>query len=224
MLIPLIYLISGWRWALFTSDVPLLGKTDERERKREREMERGNGEDEWEWTGIRKQNKRHRRRIAEWFPGPGGGMARVRCDCASWSRNEVRCGWTFDRPPGSTSFSCLWSRAARPGESAQAAARNNVCLSACLFLWLTGWLANSALDSLPNWRTEWMRVKTSPNTSEGTVAHASNQIHFPFTSILGKGRGENKTFSSSGKAEPHFGFAWSSTSGNTDLQSHSLNQ
>lgn len=29
MLIPLIYLISGWRWALFTSDVPLLGKTAE---------------------------------------------------------------------------------------------------------------------------------------------------------------------------------------------------
>lgn len=37
MLIPLIYLISGWRWALFTSDVPLLGKTDEREGSRERE-------------------------------------------------------------------------------------------------------------------------------------------------------------------------------------------
>lgn len=35
MLIPLIYLISGWRWSLFTSDVPLLGKTDERTGGRE---------------------------------------------------------------------------------------------------------------------------------------------------------------------------------------------
>jgi len=42
MLIPLIYLISGWRRALFTSDVPLLGKTDERER--ETEKENGEGE------------------------------------------------------------------------------------------------------------------------------------------------------------------------------------
>lgn len=36
MLIPLIYLISGWQWALFTSDVPLLGETDERGKNRGR--------------------------------------------------------------------------------------------------------------------------------------------------------------------------------------------
>lgn len=45
MLIPLIYLISGWRWALFTSDVPLLGKTDERTGAREW----------WKWTSIKKR-------------------------------------------------------------------------------------------------------------------------------------------------------------------------
>lgn len=31
MLIPLIYLISGWRWSLFTSDVSLLEQTEERD-------------------------------------------------------------------------------------------------------------------------------------------------------------------------------------------------
>lgn len=107
MLIPLIYLISGWRWALFTSDVPLLEKTDERETEREW----------WGWVRMSEYQKteqeRQRRRIADWFPGTGGGMAGARCDCASWSCNEVRCGWTFDRPPGSTSFACLWSRAGR---------------------------------------------------------------------------------------------------------------
>ena len=39
MLIMLIYLISGWRWALFTSNVPLQGWTEEREGKRERMVE-----------------------------------------------------------------------------------------------------------------------------------------------------------------------------------------
>lgn len=29
------------------------------------------------------EQERQRRRIAEWFPGPGGGMAGARCDCAS---------------------------------------------------------------------------------------------------------------------------------------------
>lgn len=31
MLIPLIYLISGWRWSLFTSDASLLEETDEKD-------------------------------------------------------------------------------------------------------------------------------------------------------------------------------------------------
>lgn len=62
MLIPLIYLISGWRWALFTSDVPLLGKADERTGVRERRK----------WTSIK---KRTTEAGAEWlrFPGPGAG-------------------------------------------------------------------------------------------------------------------------------------------------------
>lgn len=54
MLIPLIYLISGWRWSLFTSDVPLLGKTDERTGERARVLKM----DEYQ-----KENKRDR--IAE---------------------------------------------------------------------------------------------------------------------------------------------------------------
>lgn len=41
MLIPLIYLISGWRWSLFTSDASLLEETDEKE-----ETEGENDEDE----------------------------------------------------------------------------------------------------------------------------------------------------------------------------------
>lgn len=71
MLIPLIYLISGWRWSLFTSDVPLLGKTDERTGDRERVLKM----DEYQ-----KENKRDR--IAE-VSGPGGGMAGARCDYTS---------------------------------------------------------------------------------------------------------------------------------------------
>ncbi len=149
MLIPLIYLISGWRWALFTSDVPLLGKTDEREGNREREW--------WGWVrmnGYQKmEQERQRRRIAEWFPGPGGGMAGARCDCASWSRNEVRCGWTFDRPPGSTSFACLWSRAGRAwGISSDCSQQYR--LPACLPGSLTDRLADWVRDYLPTWSTE----------------------------------------------------------------------
>lgn len=97
MLILLIYLISGWRWSLFTSDVPLLGKTDERTGERERE--RALKMDEYQ-----KENKRDR--IAE-VSGPGGGMAGARCDYTSQRCNEVRCGWTFDIPPGSTFSTCL---------------------------------------------------------------------------------------------------------------------
>lgn len=41
MLIPLIYLISGWRWSLFTSDASLLEETDEKD-----ETEGENDEDE----------------------------------------------------------------------------------------------------------------------------------------------------------------------------------
>lgn len=60
MLIPLIYLISGWRWSLFTSDVPLLGKTDERTGEREREVK---------MKEYQKENKRDRG--GEWLRFPG---------------------------------------------------------------------------------------------------------------------------------------------------------
>lgn len=67
MLIPLIYLISGWRWALFTSDVPLLGKTEERGGETEGE----NGEDERMNEYQKTERGRQRRRLADWFPGAG---------------------------------------------------------------------------------------------------------------------------------------------------------
>lgn len=65
--------------------MPLLGKTDEGERIREYE----NGQ------VLKKRKGKKRRRTAAGFSGPGGGMAGVRCDCASRSCNEVRCEWTF---------------------------------------------------------------------------------------------------------------------------------
>lgn len=79
MLIPLIYLISGWRWALFTSDVPLLGKADERERNRERTVRT-------EEYQKRRKEKKERTREEEnrrGASGSSGGMDGVRCDCAS---------------------------------------------------------------------------------------------------------------------------------------------
>lgn len=60
MLIPLIYLISGWQWALFTSDVPLLGETDERGGNRGRADR---------YQKIESKQERQRRRVAEGFPG-----------------------------------------------------------------------------------------------------------------------------------------------------------
>lgn len=57
MLIPLIYLISGWRWALFTSDVPLLDETEDREigEDNRSEQEDGvvSGAGWWDgWSGL----------------------------------------------------------------------------------------------------------------------------------------------------------------------------
>lgn len=68
MLIPLIYLISGWRWALFTSDVPLLGKADEREKQRERTVRREEYQKERKKERKREQERR-RRKTEEGLPG-----------------------------------------------------------------------------------------------------------------------------------------------------------
>lgn len=65
MLIPLIYLISGWRWALFTSDVPLLGKADEREKERERTVRT----EEYQKKKRKREQERRRRKTEERLPG-----------------------------------------------------------------------------------------------------------------------------------------------------------